>query len=49
LLGRGGDVIFVAPPLCITKPEVDHLVSSLDELLTELEADLGVYVRRAAS
>jgi adenosylmethionine-8-amino-7-oxononanoate aminotransferase len=48
LLGRGGDVVFVAPPLCVTKSEVDHLVSTLDDVLTELEADLGAYVRRAS-
>jgi collagen beta-1,O-galactosyltransferase len=27
LLGRGGDVFFAAPPLCVTSGEIDHLVS----------------------
>ena len=40
LLGRGGDVFFVAPPLCVTRAEVDFLVSQLDAVLAELQADL---------
>jgi adenosylmethionine-8-amino-7-oxononanoate aminotransferase len=40
LLGRGGDVFFVAPPLCVTRGEVDFLVSQLDAVLAELQADL---------
>jgi adenosylmethionine-8-amino-7-oxononanoate aminotransferase len=37
LLGRASDVIYLSPPLCITRDEVDHLVGELDALLTELE------------
>jgi adenosylmethionine-8-amino-7-oxononanoate aminotransferase len=40
LLGRGGNIISLAPPLCITKDEVDHLVKELDEAVSELEAVL---------
>lgn len=48
LLGRGGDVLFVAPPLCISRDEVDHLVAQLDEVLIELQAVLGIQERRAS-
>ena len=37
LLGRAGDVISLAPPLCITKDEVDHLVKQVDEVIGEAE------------
>jgi len=40
ILGRGGDVIPISPPLCITKDEVDQLVSRLDDALTKVEAIL---------
>ena len=41
LLGmRLGDVILLAPPLCITGDELDHLVTQLDEAIGELEAVL---------
>jgi adenosylmethionine-8-amino-7-oxononanoate aminotransferase len=40
LLGRGGDVIFLAPPLCITREEVDHLVTQVNGVITELESTL---------
>ena len=40
LMGRAGDVISLAPPLCITRDEVDHLVKSVDSVLTELEETL---------
>ncbi len=40
LMGRAGDVISLAPPLCINRDEVDHLVKSLDGILTELETTL---------
>jgi adenosylmethionine-8-amino-7-oxononanoate aminotransferase len=42
LLGRGGDVFPLAPPLCVTRGEIDYLVRQLDAVLTDLEADLGV-------
>jgi hypothetical protein len=37
LLGRAGDVISLAPPLCITKDEVDILVKRVDTVITEVE------------
>ena len=40
ILGRGGDVIPIAPPLCITRDEVDGLVDSLDDSIRRVEADL---------
>ena len=40
LLGRAGDVISLAPPLCITKDEVDWLVKSVDDAITEVESQL---------
>ena len=40
LLGRAGDVILMAPPLCATKDEIDHLVEQLDQILGELTESL---------
>jgi adenosylmethionine-8-amino-7-oxononanoate aminotransferase len=40
LLGRGGDVFFVAPPLCVTRDEIDYLVTQLDVVIAELQAEL---------
>ena len=40
LLGRPGNAIYLAPPLCITKDEVDHVVSQVDSVITKLEAQL---------
>lgn len=40
MLGRAGDVIPVAPPLCITTEEADHAVAQLDRVLSDLTADL---------
>ena len=40
LFGRGGDIISIAPPLCITKDEADHVVKQVDELLGDLARDL---------
>jgi adenosylmethionine-8-amino-7-oxononanoate aminotransferase len=40
LLGRAGDIVFVAPPLCVTRSEVDFLVAQLDAVIAELQADL---------
>jgi adenosylmethionine-8-amino-7-oxononanoate aminotransferase len=36
MLGRAGDVIPIAPPLCITRDEVDHAIDQLDEVLSEI-------------
>ncbi|MCI0439621.1 MAG: aspartate aminotransferase family protein [Chloroflexi bacterium] len=40
LLGRFGDVISFAPPLCITRDEVDHVVKMVDEAIGEVESQL---------
>ena len=40
LLGRPGNSIYLAPPLCITKDEVDHVVSQVDSVVSKLEAQL---------
>ncbi|NNL65105.1 MAG: aspartate aminotransferase family protein, partial [Myxococcales bacterium] len=40
MLGRAGDIIPVAPPLCITRDEVDESVARLDSVLTELADEL---------
>ena len=40
LLGRPGNAIYLAPPLCITRDEVDHVVSQVDSVITKLEAQL---------
>ena len=37
LMGRVGDAILLAPPLCITRDEIDYLVTSVNAVLTELE------------
>jgi len=42
MLGRAGDIIPVAPPLCITRDEVDEAVERLDRVLGELAAELEV-------
>lgn len=40
LLGRGGDIISLAPPLNVTSDEIDYLVDQIDQILTELETQL---------
>lgn len=40
LLGRPGNSIYLSPPLCITKDEVDHVVSQVDSIISKLEAQL---------
>ena len=40
LLGRCGDIFFVAPPLCVTRGELDFLVRQLAAVIAELQADL---------
>tara|TARA_Y100001960_G_scaffold21637_2_gene18928 strand:- start:1548 stop:2918 length:1371 start_codon:yes stop_codon:yes gene_type:complete len=38
-LGRAGEIA-IAPPLCITKDEVDDLVDRLDSVITNIEEDI---------
>ena len=40
LLGRGGDMIYLAPPLVVTRSDINHLVAQVDGVLTELEGEL---------
>jgi adenosylmethionine-8-amino-7-oxononanoate aminotransferase len=40
LLGRAGDIISIAPPLTITRDEIDFVVRQLDSVLGEAEATL---------
>ena len=40
ILGRAGDLIPVAPPLCITGDEVDHFVDQMDSAITKIESTL---------
>ena len=42
LLGRGGDVFFLAPALSITASEIDLLVERLDDVLVDLQDDLDI-------
>jgi len=37
LMGRARDVIPIAPPLCIKKEEVDHLVMQLSQIIGEVK------------
>ena len=39
---RAGDVISICPPLCISRGEVDFIVSAIDGALEQLESDLGI-------
>jgi adenosylmethionine-8-amino-7-oxononanoate aminotransferase len=40
LIGRSGDIFYLAPPLTVTSDEIDFLVSQLDAVIGELQADL---------
>jgi adenosylmethionine-8-amino-7-oxononanoate aminotransferase len=40
MLGRAGNIIPIAPPLCISREEIDEAVSRLDRVLASLEAEL---------
>jgi 4-aminobutyrate--pyruvate transaminase len=40
LLGRAGNVFFIAPPLTSTRGELDFLVTQFDAVIAELEAGL---------
>jgi 4-aminobutyrate aminotransferase-like enzyme len=42
MLGRAGQVIPIAPPLCITREEVDEAVHRLGKVLTTIGTRLGV-------
>lgn len=42
LLTRGGDSIQIAPPLTITRAEVDDVVQRLDDSIADMEAELGI-------
>jgi adenosylmethionine-8-amino-7-oxononanoate aminotransferase len=41
LLTRATHIIFVAPPLCITRAEVDRIVDIIDSSLTAFEQQYG--------
>ena len=36
------NILNIAPPLCITREEVDEVCLVIDEVLTELENELGI-------
>ena len=38
--GVGGDAILVAPPLTITKDQIDELIELLDQTLNDVETEL---------
>ena len=42
MLGRAGNVIPIAPPLCITREEIDVAVDRLDQVVTTLGEQLAV-------
>src|SRR5512142_624161 len=42
VLTRAGDIIQLAPPLVITKPEVEKLVDAMDRSITRFEKDMGL-------
>jgi adenosylmethionine-8-amino-7-oxononanoate aminotransferase len=41
LLGRGGDIFFLAPSLCVTPTEIDDLIGRVDAVLGDLDRQLG--------
>ncbi len=41
MLGRAGDVIPIAPPLCITESEIDGAVDRLHRVITDISAELS--------
>jgi len=47
LTGRAGDIFYLAPPLCVTRGELDFLVRQLGAVIAELQADLRT--RRSAA
>ena len=40
ILRTGGQTIPIAPPLCITRAEVDEVTQAIDQVLTEIENEL---------
>jgi adenosylmethionine-8-amino-7-oxononanoate aminotransferase len=42
MLGRAGSIIPIAPPLCITREEIDEAVERLGRVLDTLAGELGV-------
>ena len=38
---RGGDVMNIMPPLCVTAGEVEQIVSTMDEVIGQVAGDLG--------
>ena len=42
MLGRAGNVIPIAPPLCITRDEIDEAVNRLDSVLKTMGEELEV-------
>ena len=41
LLTRVWEIVHVAPPLVVTKEEIDRIVTIIDEALTETEAEFA--------
>ena len=42
LLGRPGDTIFLAPPLSISRDDVDYLTRAVDGAIGDVEKELGI-------
>ena len=40
ILRPGGNVISISPPLCITRPDVDEILSVLDRVIGEIEVEI---------
>ena len=41
LTRQRGNLIFLSPPLCVTRDEVDYIVSNLNEILSDVSSELG--------
>ena len=41
LILRGGDVMNIAPPLCVTAGEVDEIISGMDRVIGQVAHELG--------
>jgi len=44
MLGRAGNIIPIAPPLCITREEIDDAVTRLGRVLDTLEEKLSEFL-----